>query len=403
MTTPFHFLNQSELSARPSSPKRNMPYQPLNVADGVKHLQMYGVKYYMAKSEEAEAQAAKVPALTEVARVPSQIKTRNSTTKGYDTEKPQPWVIYEVADSDVVTGLDHLPAVMTDVGSGHSDWLDPTVAWYQSPKDWSIPLAADGPKNWPRVACQPAVRTPPPPETKRNFGVPCANSPKSVPVTPAKVSNLQRKDESLSFDVDQVNRPVLVKVSYFPRWKVRGAEGPYRVSPNLMVVVPTSTHVEMYYGSTWIEYFTWFVTLVALAITAFMAWRPEWHFPPGFRFPGDDSPTVVTAPLHPDADVTLPASAGVSESVVSAPPELNWDDDFSVEAPPYEGDGAHGSQPTAHEVSDPDGPAAPRQSVDDDDDSVEMRTVDASPDRTNDVPMGFVDLRERDNDDWTIE
>ena len=33
--------------------------------------------------------------------------------------------------------------------------------------------------------------------------------------------------------------PVLVKVSYFPNWEASGAEGPYRVTPNLMVVVPT--------------------------------------------------------------------------------------------------------------------------------------------------------------------
>ena len=40
--------------------------------------------------------------------------------------------------------------------------------------------------------------------------------------------------------------PVLVKVSYFPNWQVSGADGPYRVAPNEMVVIPTSTHVSMY-------------------------------------------------------------------------------------------------------------------------------------------------------------
>ena len=35
--------------------------------------------------------------------------------------------------------------------------------------------------------------------------------------------------------------PVVVKTSYFPNWEVQGAEGPYRLAPNLMVVVPTST------------------------------------------------------------------------------------------------------------------------------------------------------------------
>ena len=46
-------------------------------------------------------------------------------------------------------------------------------------------------------------------------------------------------DQSISFEVDQVGVPVLVRVSYFPTWKVEGADGPYRVAPNFMVVVPT--------------------------------------------------------------------------------------------------------------------------------------------------------------------
>jgi hypothetical protein len=43
---------------------------------------------------------------------------------------------------------------------------------------------------------------------------------------------------------------MLVKISYYPRWHVTGATGPYRVSPNLMVVVPTSRHVSLNYTST---------------------------------------------------------------------------------------------------------------------------------------------------------
>ena len=33
-------------------------------------------------------------------------------------------------------------------------------------------------------------------------------------------------------------------------WQAIGADGPWRVTPNLMVVVPTSTHVVLHYGFT---------------------------------------------------------------------------------------------------------------------------------------------------------
>jgi hypothetical protein len=41
--------------------------------------------------------------------------------------------------------------------------------------------------------------------------------------------------------------PVLVRTSYFPNWAADGAEGPFRVSPNFMVVVPTETEVTLSY------------------------------------------------------------------------------------------------------------------------------------------------------------
>ncbi len=56
--------------------------------------------------------------------------------------------------------------------------------------------------------------------------------------------------QSLSFHVSRAGVPMLVKISYYPRWHVTGATGPYRVSPNLMVVVPTSHDVSLNYTST---------------------------------------------------------------------------------------------------------------------------------------------------------
>jgi len=41
-----------------------------------------------------------------------------------------------------------------------------------------------------------------------------------------------------------------VKVSYFPNWQAFGAEGPWRVTPNLMLVVPTSHDVTLHYGTS---------------------------------------------------------------------------------------------------------------------------------------------------------
>jgi hypothetical protein len=54
----------------------------------------------------------------------------------------------------------------------------------------------------------------------------------------------------ISFHTDRVGEPHIVKVSWFPNWKVEGAEGPWLLSPGLMVVVPTRSEVRLSYRDT---------------------------------------------------------------------------------------------------------------------------------------------------------
>ena len=86
-------------------------------------------------------------------------------------------------------------------------------------------------------------------------------TPPTRPVDPATVTNIATGTDTIDFDVDHVGTPVLVKASYFPNWKVDGAQGPFRVTPNLMVVIPTSTHVHLHYGNTGVEYIAYLLTL----------------------------------------------------------------------------------------------------------------------------------------------
>ena len=58
---------------------------------------------------------------------------------------------------------------------------------------------------------------------------------------------------------------MVVKISYDPRWHVTGALGPYRISPNLMAVVPTSHHVSLTYGADGADDLGLLVTALAIA------------------------------------------------------------------------------------------------------------------------------------------
>jgi hypothetical protein len=54
--------------------------------------------------------------------------------------------------------------------------------------------------------------------------------------------------ESLEIETSRIGHPLLVKVSYHPRWRAEGADGPYLVSPALMLIVPRESRVRLVYG-----------------------------------------------------------------------------------------------------------------------------------------------------------
>ena len=186
-------------------------------------------------------------------------------------------MIFEVADSEIVTPLDAKPAVVTDA-DGHIDgWVyakdrpeptpaqeeagttpaklaGPAMEWYLHPERWNVPLAISGPDDWPRIESS-------------------DTSPPDEAVSPAEVSDISVSDDSISFSVDKVGSPVLVKMSYFPNWKVSGAEGPYRVTPNQMVVVPTEKNVTLSYGYTKVDVLAWMLTAIGVVLVVFIAVR----------------------------------------------------------------------------------------------------------------------------------
>ncbi len=264
-TTPYHFMMQSELSEGPSRAQRDLPYEDLNVALGVEHLQMMGVRYYLASSGAAVSQAFATPGLTEVA-------------------VSEPWAVFKVEDSEPVTGLDRLPVVLEGMGMAEDSWLVPSVAAFMAGHDGPI-LAADGPSSWPRLSLDTVmemadlgVEADPDGEELRADEIRRVSPAlvEAAPVQtlePAVVSDVVRDNHSMSFSVDRIGSPVLVRTSYFPNWSVSGADGPYRVTPNLMVVVPTSTEVQMTYGRTFVDWLATVLTLTGVVAAFWLHFR----------------------------------------------------------------------------------------------------------------------------------
>ncbi|MGH8928437.1 MAG: hypothetical protein ACRDWH_08805 [Acidimicrobiia bacterium] len=248
LSTPFHFLNQAEMSVNPSSPIPGLDYHRFDFERGIRHLQMFGVRYYVTYTPEAMAEADKWPELTEL------------TTTG-------PFTFYEVADAPLVEVANYQPAVYEGphnnllarlggvVGIGPDDgtatFEEVSLDWYGRLDLLDRWIATDGPEEWPRVSSLD--------ELTRVDRYPAAE---------ASVTGVVMEDDLISFRTSAVGVPHLIKVSYFPNWRATGAEGPFHAGPSFMIVVPTEEQVTLRFANTVVENIGWLLTILGLAVAA---------------------------------------------------------------------------------------------------------------------------------------
>jgi len=281
-TTPFHFLNVSEVSQIDEAPDpvSGLAYPGFNLPDGIRHLQLMGVRYFLAMSPPVEAAAAADPSLREIAQTTGFPGNINGLAD------PHPvWKLYLIENSPLVSALAYYPVV--EPSSAHT-FMETNLRWYESESYWPVELTRSGPASWQHA---PAGRL-----------VPASNA---VPADGTTVSDIRQTDSSISFDVTQLGSPVAVKIPYFPNWQATGATGPYEASPNVMVVVPTSHHVALAYGTTGVDWAGKAASLLGLVALGVLIMRPAVEV-------GPDPTAPKPLPLQPSgaSDPTVESTSG---------------------------------------------------------------------------------------------
>ncbi len=76
----------------------------------------------------------------------------------------------------------------------------------------------------------------------------------------------------MEFDVSRTGVPVMVKTSWYPNWEAEGAEGPWRATPNFMVVVPTAKHVKLTFTTATVDWVGRALTVVGLVGLGGLVW-----------------------------------------------------------------------------------------------------------------------------------
>ena len=227
LTTPFHFLNVSEVSYEPFLPTKGLTYLDYRGMDfdrGTKHLAVYDVAYYVAFTEEAtdEADAYGLAPIAEA----------------------EPWTLFLLPDTDRVDVATFEPVVW----AGEGDFVDAALEWYDDVDNLDVWLVEDGPPHWRRVTSV---------EERLDTLKPYPQTGTATLTT--------FEDHTVSFVTDSVGVPHLVKVSFFPNWTVAGGDGVYRAAPSLMVVVPEDENVTLEFEIRWVENVGVGITAVTVA------------------------------------------------------------------------------------------------------------------------------------------
>jgi hypothetical protein len=174
-TTPYHFLDQSELSAQPSDAQAGLPYGGLERQGG--------------RRAPADARREVLPRLLARRRGPGQRRSP-AHARGHDqglARTGDTWRIYVIKNSPMVQGTSTCPT-WSPTSTSRVDWLNANVTWWLNPHLWS-----DGRRRERAEQLAPY-----------QFG----DSMNDVALPAVKVSDVVVHTQSISFHVSRVGVPV---------------------------------------------------------------------------------------------------------------------------------------------------------------------------------------------------
>ena len=147
-TTPFHFINQSELSLQPSDPMVGIPYASSpDVALGVRAPADARRQVLHGPQHRAPAAGGGRPvaeAHLDIRAVLHQLLGQRGS--GPTGTQKQYWKLYLVQNSPRVHPLANQPVVMKGLNnSSQPKYLKVMTTWYDDPSAWNVYLAAERP------------------------------------------------------------------------------------------------------------------------------------------------------------------------------------------------------------------------------------------------------------------
>jgi hypothetical protein len=244
------------MSYRSSNPVPGLKYHSFDMERGIKHMAVYGVDFYVSFTPEAKEKAEGLASLEKIADSDPFVIFRLPETELVEVARYLP-AVYEVPGPSLLATLTGSTSATASDGTPLPSFFDLALDWYEDIDGLDRIVATGGPETWPRIESL---------EERPEI-------PLQVPEN--ALSDIVVEDHRISFRTEAVGLPHIIKISYFPNWTATGAEGPWRITPSLMVVVPTQNDVVIEFRDTWAETVgngLTLVGLVALIVAGVAAW-----------------------------------------------------------------------------------------------------------------------------------
>ena len=220
LQTHYVYYLASELGATSPNPFKNRTYSRFDTEAALAHLRLFNASDVVALSPQLTASLAGRADVHEVARIPPYAVFRLDGPAGY------------------VEPLAYAP-----VRSSPRGWREKAWRWFtRKPLSPAFLVFTDDPRFE---------------VTEKDEWLP----PPAVALPAGGQVQETVAPESLTITTSRVGHPLLVKVSFHPRWRAEGADGPYLVSPALMLIVPRQPTVRLVYARNWADH-------LGLALTA---------------------------------------------------------------------------------------------------------------------------------------
>jgi len=231
--TYFVFYMWSEVSSEPACPIAEAGCSTFNLETGTKHMGIFNIKYVLAITDQLK---------NELRANPSYIFLK----KFDDIE------IYEIKRDNKYVILPKFEPVLVKT----NNWKKTSLKWFKNKDLLDVPLifSKKADVNFKLITD----------DTLRNI--------EKIPITANCTITEKISNEDIVINTSCINKPLLIKIAYFPNWKVEGADRIYLASPAFMLVYPNKEIVKLHYGNTpsniignALFYFGIFIVLFSLA------------------------------------------------------------------------------------------------------------------------------------------